>query len=285
MAKRSAHFPEEVEKRVNPQVAYDRRMRPPFVALALLGCTLVTLAGGRATAALPASGVGLPNLVMLPPSEATIDSVVAQGRTRYLLRFTSDVANVGPGPLVLRSSRTSPSAPFTTAQGLRLPGEQQRWLPTTAVVRFSAGPLHDHTHVVGFEAYELRDAAGRILRRDHKLGFCLGDNVPLAQPAPPRRFDGRCGHGRASALVLEQGISAGWKDPYPAASQGQELDVTGLPAGVYLVVNRVNPLRVLRETGYADNVASLKVELSWPHGRSAPPALLGLAVCRSATCP
>ena len=102
-------------------------------------------AGAVPPAALP------PNLVMLPPSEATIETTLVKGRTRYLLRFTSDVANAGPGPLVLRSTRPSPAAPFATAQGFRLPDGRLRYLSTTAVVRFSADPMHGHTHVVGFE--------------------------------------------------------------------------------------------------------------------------------------
>ena len=81
------------------------------------------------------------------------------------------------------------------------------------------------------------------------------------------------------------GISVGWSDVYPAWAAGQYLDVTGLPAGIYHVVNRVNADGSLRESSYADDAAAAKIELTWPGGPAAPPSLTVLATCIALTCP
>ena len=46
--------------------------------------------------------------------------------------------------------------------------------------------------------------------------------------------------------------------------EGQSIDVTGLPPGRYVLVHRANPDRSLRESSYANNAASVAIEL---HGR------------------
>jgi hypothetical protein len=50
-------------------------------------------------------------------------------------------------------------------------------------------------------------------------------------------------------------------------------------------VHRVNPERVLVESDYGDNVASLAFALSWPEGRARPPRVDVIARCpESAAC-
>ena len=56
---------------------------------------------------------------------------------------------------------------------------------------------------------------------------------------------------------MVEGTSVGYVDRYPAFFHGQELDVTRLPAGRYVLVHRANPDRTMRELRYSDNAASV----------------------------
>jgi Lysyl oxidase len=56
----------------------------------------------------------------------------------------------------------------------------------------------------------------------------------------------RCSH---------QGISAGWGDQYNHATEGQELELTGQPPGIYYLVTTSNPDRNFLETDYLNNTA------------------------------
>ena len=88
-------------------------------------------------------------------------------------------------------------------------------------------------------------------------------------------FYGNCAESDPGALSVEQGTSIGFTDLYPAHFHGQNLELRGVPAGIYVLVHRANPDQRLEEIDYTNNDASLRVRLSWsggkPHvGRSAP---------------
>ena len=75
--------------------------------------------------------------------------------------------------------------------------------------------------------------------------------------APPRS---------PGALAVEQGTSIGYTDLYPAHFHGQNLELRGVPAGVYLLVHRANPQGLLEELDYTNNAASLRIRLTWSGG-------------------
>jgi hypothetical protein len=66
---------------------------------------------------------------------------------------------------------------------------------------------------------------------------------------------------------VREGISPGFGDDYVPEKEGQSIDVTGLPPGRYVLVHRANPDRELRERSYADNAASVLIELRGRHAR------------------
>ena len=92
-------------------------------------------------------------------------------------------------------------------------------------------------------------------------------------------YKGDCGGHDPEAVSVEEGISVGFGDVYSAWRDGQYIDVTGLPAGTYYLVHRVNPNRRLMESNYANNVSSLKVALTWPNGTGRLPKVAILAAC------
>ena len=163
-------------------------------------------------------------------------------------------------------------------------------LPGVGVLRYERHPPHRHWHLDDFVRYELRSLDGRVAARDRKSGFCLIDRWGLARrvrgirPALPR-FVGDCATLQPDALRVEQGSSVGYTDRYPAFFHGQDLELTGLPAGRYLLVQTANPERRLREVDYSNNAASLLVRLSWPSGTLSAPRIQVLRTCAgSATC-
>jgi hypothetical protein len=138
--------------------------------------------------------------------------------------------------------------------------------------------------------YELRTPKGIRVVRDRKTGFCLGDRYRAALALPGRSpdpyYSDHCGKGAPRLRSIREGISIGWGDNYVAHLEGQELEITSLEPGRYVLVHRVNADRDLRESDYTDNVASLAIELGWPRGRQQPPRIDVIARCPgTATCP
>ena len=126
--------------------------------------------------------------------------------------------------------------------------------------------------------------------RDRKSGFCLVDRWGRVSPrvpgSGPPRFVGDCGAGRPDARSVSEGTSVGYVDRYPAFFHGQDLDLTGLPAGRYVLVHRVNPDRTMRELRYSNDAASVLLRLSWPNGTSSAPRLSQLRRCEASEhCP
>jgi len=85
---------------------------------------------------------------------------------------------------------------------------------------------------------------------------------------------------------VQQGSSPGYVDRYPAFFHGQDVDITAIPAGVYVLVHRANPTREVREARYSNDMASVRLRLTWPAGRSSLPRVSVLRRCpASEFCP
>ena len=239
------------------------------------------LVWGQVGAALaPARSALPPDLYQRAPSDLVVR---AAGRARYVLGFTSATDNLGLGPVWLRGRRSSPREPMRVGQLVRHTDGGVSTLRSVGFLRYELHPPHRHWHLDDFVRYELRTVDGRVVVRDRKSGFCLIDRWGFARglrgraPAPPR-FVGDCAALRPDALRVEEGSSVGYTDRYPAFFHGQDLDLTGLPAGRYLLVHVANPDRRLRELDYANNAASALIRLSWP-ARPGPPRIQILRRC------
>lgn len=210
----------------------------------------------------------LPDFDQRAPSGLTIQRIDGSWR----LGFVSAVDNVGEGPVRIRSSRPSSAQPLMTANQLvELSNGSTRVYRDVGFNRYTIASPHRHWHLMRFDQFELRSADGaRLLVRDRKIGFCLADHWGTARErvrgfGPPRFLD-NCGQDEPALLSVEQGTSIGYTDRYPANFHGQNLDLTGVPAGVYLLVHRANPTNQLEELDYTNNTASLRIRLSWEGG-------------------
>ena len=255
------------------------------VLLVAAACVSVSVA----LAARPESKASelLPDLDLAPPSKLIVQRDQTTGKTRFLLGFRSAADNVGVGPLIVRGDRTGVDQAEMEAEQVVVGDDgSESIVPGVGTLRYVVDPTHQHWHLLPFMRYELRrDRDFRLARPDTKSGFCLGDRYVTdpasrlsGEPAVPA-FNTNCGLGETGLLAIEEGISVGWGDNYEAWRDGQYLDLTGLPAGRYVLVHRVNSPRVLRESSYANNASSALLSVTWPAGRSAKPRVRVLAYC------
>jgi hypothetical protein len=228
----------------------------------------------------------LPDLEQRPPADLSIKTEVRGGRPHFLLGFDSATDNVGLGPVIITARRPNSRVPFMrAAQVVRVAGGRRRTYDRVGILRYVYSSSHSHWHVMGFQRYELRPVDDdRVVRRDRKSGFCLADHWAHApghlanEPHGPV-FKGYCERGKPDALAVYQGTSVGYTDRYPSHFHGQNLDVTGLEPGDYVLVHRANRSLLFEELRYENNAASLRIRLSWPQGRSKPPSVRVLRTC------
>lgn len=186
------------------------------------------------------------------------------------LGFASATDNVGEGPIWVRGTRPNTTSPMHAQQLVRMSDRSVRTYGEAGRLRYTPSSTHTHWHLLGFQRYELRTLEGELMVRDRKSGFCLADHYGLAARRVQRftgaRFLGNCETSNPGALAVEQGTSVGFTDLYPANFHGQNLELRGVPAGVYLLIHRANPHQRLEEIDYTNNDASLRIRLSWQGG-------------------
>ena len=217
----------------------------------------------------------LPDLDQVVPSKLR----VRERDGRWVLGFASAVDNVGRRALVVEGRRDGGERSMRVWQ---LVGARR--YPVAGTLRYVVSAGHAHWHLLDFERYELRRPDGGRVRRDAKTGFCLTDSFdagPLTLPGEPRRAQWvhECGRGRPDLLRVRGGVSIGFRDVYDPFLEGQDVDLTRLPAGRYVLVHRANPVRALRESDYGNNAASVLLRVNWPRGFGSRPGVRVVARC------
>jgi hypothetical protein len=146
---------------------------------------------------------------------------------------------------------------------------------------FTFHPEHNHIHFDEYAEFSVRAATpdtngdglpevGPILRGGLKTSFCLIDVAPydLTLPnASPTPSGFGCGE--------VQRISVGWMDVYDSLTPGQQIDVSGLPAGQYWLEAVVDPDNFLLEANENNNVGRSLITLG-PGVPNGPAGSLGV---------
>jgi sortase (surface protein transpeptidase) len=209
----------------------------------------------------------LPDIRQEPPRGLRITRVDG----RFRLGFESAATNVGAGPLVIRGQRPVGATTMTATQRVRLASGATRVIRGVGDLHYVVSPDHEHWHLEPFMKYELRHfGGGAIVGRDAKTGFCLGDRYfgpDLPQSPRTKVYRSDCGRGQRDLRTITEGISVGYGDNYAADLDGQYIDITGLDAGHYYLIHRVNSSHRLVEASYGNNVSWLSFELTWKNGR------------------
>jgi hypothetical protein len=129
--------------------------------------------------------------------------------------------------------------------------------------KFIYHPAHHHIHFEDWSEYRLRqilpgDSVGPILAKAEKVSFCILDfeifNSTLPNYNPFGQF--------FTCSDTVQGLSVGWKDVYDKSLPGQDIDVTGIPDGVYWLESEVDPYNHILESNKNNNIARVKVTIN-----------------------
>jgi Lysyl oxidase/WD40-like Beta Propeller Repeat len=221
----------------------------------------------------------LPDFDQQPPRDLEVRKT---GR-RFLLWFTSAADNVGLGPFIVKGRRRGAGA-MRASQRVRLAGSALRTYPEVGIWRYNATSDHSHWHLIDFQRYELRRGDGALVVRDRKSGFCIGDRYGVAPGRIAGRtfrpvFRGFCNLYQPGASNVDAGTSVGFSDRYHSHLDGQNVDLTNVPPGRYVLVNRANPSADLHELRYENNAASVAIQVSRPRGRRSAPGVRVLATC------
>ena len=220
----------------------------------------------------------LPDFDQQPPR----DLEVRRTGRRFLLWFTSAADNVGLGPFIVNGRRGAGA--MHASQRVRLTDGSLRTYPEVGVWRYNASSDHSHWHLFAFQRYELRRGDGSLVVRDRKSGFCIGDRYGVAPGRIADRtfrpvFRGLCNLYQPGASDVNAGTSVGFSDRYHSRLDGQNVDLTKVPPGRYVLVNRANPSAELHELRYENNAASVAIRVSRPRGRRSAPGVRVLATC------
>ena len=222
-------------------------MRRPKLAVPAVALATLLFWSGPAAAATPR----LPDLGMAQLRDFQVD----RSTGRRLLRFSTEIVNVGSGPFEVRGSRPSTGASRMTATQRLFNTDNTISSASTGAVMVYSGDGHDHWHVENLEAYSIeRVGSRRGLAFGEKVGFCFLDSgayrtsLPGA-PAGPRYND--CGSQSSTAVTM--GLSVGWGDLYPWYLPYQWIDISGLASGEYIVRAHADPRRLFTESNTANN--------------------------------
>jgi hypothetical protein len=255
---------------LNPRIATAVVIGLSAAALVLIIAKATPASRTDASRSAPRPGERLPDLDPVAPKGLTVAAGGSASDPQWRLGFDSAAENVGRGPLIVNAERRNASPTMTAHQVTRGRGGSRYITPGVGRLRFVTNADHRHWHYLRFMQYELRSAADyRLVRPDRKTGFCLGDRYDAGrdEPAKPDApvFRGNCSRDPGASTVRE-GISVGYGDDYSAQLEGQYVDITGVAAGRYLLVHRVDAGRRLREAKRSNNASSLLIAVRWPAG-------------------
>lgn len=211
----------------------------------------------------------LPDIVPAPPTNLVVEP--DEDGNLLLLAFDTEFDNLGEGPLIIEAEATEPETMEARQSVEREDGSTSEGGEMAGTLQFAESEDHNHWHFFRFMRYELRGTGGELAAPDQKSGFCVGDRYDAdpevrmeGEPDPPGVFDVApegdwCAEDDRGRDELTMGLSVGYGDNYAAFLEGQSINVSDLPDGRYVLVNRVNA--ELEETDKSNNAASLLIEL------------------------
>ena len=159
---------------------------------------------------------------------AVVEGLIQAG-TRRLIRFDTETENSGTADLFFGDPSTNPL--------------------------FVWAACHAHYHFQNYMAYRLRDSSGKLVAVGLKVGFCVLDVFRWSSS----------GANSAKYDCNNQGIQVGWGDLYDSTLDGQWIDITGLPDGNYVIEAEANPLGIIQESNYGNNLIQVSISIGNPN--------------------
>jgi hypothetical protein len=246
-------------------------------AAVLVGSLVVGV--GASLAAGNTGGAGadglLPDMQPIVPHHLQIQNT---GGREYL-RLANGIANVGAGPWHLHPEHNIVGETGTTT------AIQDIWNkvggpsdPTASIVcsvattQFEFHAAHNHWHIGSVAQFAVQKALDtglggsigapvvndRGIAQSFKTTFCLIDWVRIDDNSnTPNRVYWAC-----DRTAPYQGVSAGWIDQYHHSLEGQEVDLTGAPIGIYYLTVDVNDEDLFVESNPDNNLSWVSFRLS-----------------------
>ena len=242
------------------------------IALGAAGLATIVAIGIAVGAAGAAGGTPvLPDVIEEVPSHLQIQNT----QQRQWLRFTTTHINIGAGNLQIRGGgQISPcdidgihyeQCTVATQEILDAGGNVVDTQPA-GVALFH--PEHNHWHQSAVAEFKITASPTPTAPpvngiEGEKITFCFvdvefagfGDKVVGADKKGKPRTYFECNGDF-------QGLASGWADSYHQSTPLQELDVTGLPSGVYYLTHLADPDDHWRESNETNNFTWVKFELS-----------------------
>ena len=193
-----------------------------------------------------------------------------------VLRFSNAFANIGQGPW--RMSPVFPLVGGGTQDAIQqILDSSGRVVCEKVVSQFVFHPEHNHWHINNVALFEVRAASpdGPLVGSRFKVTFCLIDWYRLDDNSPTAErtyFDCNGAY---------QGISPGWADQYHQSTEGQQLDITSAPPGVYYLLSTVNFLGNFLEKDTSNNRAWVSFELTRDSSGNAKISIIGHSPCET----
>jgi hypothetical protein len=250
----------------------------------MAGVVLLLVLAAQVAVAGPSRGTArYPDIQEEVPNHLSIQNE----QQHEMLRFTTSHINLGQGNLQVRGGgQIAPcvvdgvaydQCTIATQEILDANGNIVETHPAGSAVFH---PEHNHWHMSAVATFEVRQTTltGPIVALGEKVTFCLVDVEPVDgynKKQYPRTY-WECNGDL-------QGIAVGWLDSYHQSTQGQELDVTGLPEGIYYLTHIADPLNHWVESNESNNLAWTKFYLS-RKGANPEITILSTSPCSGATC-
>jgi hypothetical protein len=252
-------------------------VRPALGWLALLAVLMMLPAAASAQILLPcgdpqgcpdlrSDGNALTDWVIGTQNFSASDCAYVEGEVggtgeRRLLRFTFATPNLGAGDVVIGNPQDRPELfEFSTCHGhahFKEYADYRLW--TTSGYNQWNALRAAQPNALPADLLAANPGLASQMTEGAKRGFCMIDIWDYGSSRPKRYTD--CSF---------QGITVGWGDVYHQALDGQWIDITGVPDGNYVLEVEVNAERIIQESNYTNNRASLPITIA------PPPAPIGL---------
>ena len=273
-----------------------KQRRAAFGAVVIVGAFLIgtgsSAAGGNGGNTC-SSGL-LPDLQPIVPHHLQIQNT---GGREYL-RLDNGIANVGAGAWHLHPETVIAGETGTTT------AIQDIWNkvggasdPTASIVcsvattQFEFHPAHNHWHIGSVARFAVQKATDngtgggvgavyvndRGVAQSFKTTFCLIDWIKIDDNSKtPGRTYWAC-----DRTAPYQGVSVGWIDQYHHSLEGQEVDLTGAPVGIYYLTVNVNDEGLFLESTGANDFSWASFRLTRDSNGNPKIALIGHSPCGS----
>ncbi|MGQ0606789.1 MAG: lysyl oxidase family protein [Candidatus Nitrosotenuis sp.] len=213
----------------------------------------------------------LPDLVTVVPSHVQL----VNSHQKEIIRFSNGIANTGDGYWQMRPEfpLDDPSTPQKAFQMIL--DQNGNVAREVQVGQFEYHPTHHHWHVADVALFSVHTGSpsGPIFSQTLKTSFCLLDLYKMDDNSPTTE------RAYWDCLSGYQGVSPGWVDQYHQSTDGQQVDITGAPAGIYYFVSETNPSKIFIEENTDNNISWVKFELTRSSNGNAKIAILDHSPC------